>query len=133
MKHKENKSRIFTGILSVLMAVALCTTLTVPAWATEGDVTEPTAVEPTAEQQVEITEQQDETAEVPEETTEPQPQVDSTMIWEAKEAFLALLPEEVQMAEFEILNAPEWDLELCREDVLAALGRMPWQFSWNRN
>ena len=121
MKHKENKSRIFTGILSVLMAVALCTTLTVPAWATEGDVTEPTAVEPTAEQQVEITEQQDETAEVPEETTEPQPQVDSTMIWEAKEAFLALLPEEVQMAEFEILNAPEWDLELCREDVLAAL------------
>lgn len=122
MKHKENKSRIFTGILSALMAVTLCATLTVPAWATEGDVTEPAAVETMAvEQQAEATELQDETTEVPEETTEPQPQVDPTVIWEAKEALLALLPEEVQIAEFELLNAPEWDLELCREDVLAAL------------
>ena len=41
MNCKEQRNRLFAGILSVLMVVALCATLAMPARATEGEITDP--------------------------------------------------------------------------------------------
>lgn len=148
MNCKEQRNRLFAGILSVLMVVALCATLAMPARATEGEITDPAEGTTVMDQQAAIitdgvpaevqnivTESQEASEEADEETdevteeaaeeetepTEPQPEVDPVVIWEAKENLLALLPEQVKIDQAAILDAPEWALELCREDVLAAL------------
>lgn len=122
MKCKEQNFRAFTRTLSVLMALLLCNVLVVSVYATEGETTALVGVENVETQpQQEAAEEQGESAEVMQELTEPQPEIDPAVIRETKSAFLALIPEQVKAKYADILNAPQWDLELCREDVLNAL------------
>lgn len=113
MNHKQWRNRSLTRLLSLVLALVLCTgwTVAVAADETDEEVTETIAA-------TEVTE----AAEAAEEEVElVLAAVTAEQIWQAKQAWEALLPEQVKAEQAEFLADKRWEDTFCRVDVLEAL------------
>lgn len=117
MNHKKRKARASARMLSMLLAVLMCTAFAVEVMAETIEETAPTvSTAPTAETIAEETPVEETTAQ-----EIPVAEVSAEALQEAKEAFLALLPEKTKAQYTELIQSQEWADAFCREDILAAL------------
>ena len=117
MNYRKMRNRSAVRILSVLLAVLLCTALSMNVKAASMQETEAEEMETEEEEMTEPT--------VVEETAETEAStellVSAEELLKAKEELLALLPEETKAENADVLNNAGWKDTFCREDVLAAV------------
>lgn len=118
MKHMRESRCLLATLFSVLMVLTLCVNLVVPTLADEDGLETATKETETVE-----TTEAAEATEATVESADVLGGIDPTTVREARDALIAKLPQEVLAEHEAILNAPQWDLELCRQDVLDALER----------
>lgn len=126
MNQKEKRDRGTARVLSVLLAVLLCATLTVGAGAQALEETVETTV-PVQETVVEEASEAvmpEETAPEESATTESvsaETAISAAQLLAAKEELLALLPEAVKEQNADVIQSAGWNDAFCREDVLSAV------------
>lgn len=112
MNHKKRRSQAYVRMLSMLLAVLMCTAFAVEVMAeTVEETATVDATMPTTETVAEET--------IAEEVSTGE--VSAEEVLDAKEAFLALLPEEIKTQYASVIQAQEWADVFCCEDILAAL------------